>query len=113
MKLYVIIRIVLLRGLVDYYWHYDSDPSQNITGFFFACGQVNFTCHGTRKIRCLFKIGAVGGLSYPNQCVCEDIDVCTNCYRWWDAVALGEQVLDKVYKNFNMCILLRSRRKFW
>ena len=58
------------RGFLHYYWRHD--PSNKTIGFFFACGQV----------------GGMGTPDVWNECGCYTPDRCTNCYRWWDAVAL-------------------------
>ena len=58
------------QGLLHYYWRHD--PASKAIGFFFACGQV----------------GGYGKPDAWNKCGCYTPKACTNCYRWWDAVAL-------------------------
>ena len=58
-------------GLFAYWWR--SNVSANVTGFFFSCGQIGGT--------------PPGGTPW-DECKCDNAETCTNCYRWWDAVAL-------------------------
>lgn len=59
-----------LGGLLSYYWQ--QDPNAKNTSFFFACGQI----------------GALGTPDEWKHCSCYNSRSCTNCYRWWDAVAI-------------------------
>ena len=59
-----------LDGLFYHYWK--RDPQAKNIGFFFACGQI----------------GGWGAPGQWKQCSCYTRNACTNCYRWWDAVAL-------------------------
>ena len=70
-----------LGGLLSYYWQ--TDPQSENIGFFFACGQI----------------GAMGNPSEWKQCGCYNIDACTNCYRWWDAVTLESIANNGIYTN--------------
>ena len=56
-----------LSGLFFHYWRHDPNAKQ--IGYFFDCSQI----------------GSIGDW---NHCTCENVKSCTNCYRWWDAVAL-------------------------
>ena len=58
-----------LQGMVEYYWTQDS-THKNIS-FFFACGQVGG-----------------GGFATWDHCTCINPSSCSDCYRWWDAVAI-------------------------
>ena len=58
-----------LNGLFHYFWK--NDPNSKGIQFFFACGQIG---------------GA--GTQNNGQCSCENPTSCTNCYRWWDALAM-------------------------
>jgi hypothetical protein len=66
-----------LNGLFEYYWQ--VDPSANQIGFFFSCGQIGGWGQGT-------------GAKW-DQCSCENPSACSDCYRWWDAIAL-ESIAD-------------------
>ena len=58
-----------LDGLFHYFWK--SDPKSKEIQFFFTCGQIG------------------GAGSQPQgQCSCDNPNSCTNCYRWWDALAI-------------------------
>lgn len=70
-----------LGGLLSYYWK--TDPKAKSIGFFFACGQI----------------GAMGNPNQWKQCTCYTRDACTNCYRWWDAVALESIANDGIYTD--------------
>jgi predicted alpha-1,6-mannanase (GH76 family) len=59
-----------LDGLFYHYWA--RDPNHRKIGFFFSCGQI----------------GGWGTSVEWNQCSCNTANACTDCYRWWDAVAL-------------------------
>lgn len=58
-----------LQGMFKYYWMNDAN-NRNIA-FFFACGQM----------------GGWGNTAW-NKCSCRNPASCTDCYRWWDAVAI-------------------------
>ena len=70
-----------LNGLFHYYWQ--LDPRAKSIGFFFACGQI----------------GGWGGPEQWDKCSCNTRDACTNCYRWWDAVALESLATYGIYMN--------------
>ena len=70
-----------LGGLLSYNWQ--TDPQSKNIGFFFACGQI----------------GAMGNPNEWKQCTCYNMDACTNCYRWWDAVALESIANNGIYTN--------------
>ena len=59
-----------LNGLFHYFW--ELDPLSKNIGFFFACGQI----------------GGWGSPQKWTECSCNDPYACSDCYRWWDAVAL-------------------------
>ena len=65
-----------MQGLFYYYWRQDTQANQ--IKFFFACGQIG---------------GAGGG------CSCEDPTSCTDCYRWWDAIAMESIATYGIYTN--------------
>lgn len=58
-----------LQGMFQYYWM--TDPQHANISFFFACGQLGG-----------------GGFTTWNKCSCRNPLSCTDCYRWWDAVAI-------------------------
>ena len=69
------------QGLMRYYWRHD--PASKNIGFFFACGQI-------------------GGFGTPdawNKCGCYTPAACTNCYRWWDAIAMEALANYGIYTN--------------
>ena len=70
-----------LQGLFEYYWTHDPQ-SKNI-GFFFACGQI----------------GGWGTPAQWNKCGCSNPNGCSDCYRWWDAVALESIANYGIYTN--------------
>ena len=70
-----------LGGFLSYYWH--QDPNAKNTSFFFACGQI----------------GAMGTNGKWKQCSCYNSESCTNCYRWWDAVAVETIANHGIYRN--------------
>ena len=59
-----------LNGLFHYYWQ--LDPQSKDIGFFFACGQI----------------GGWGEPAKWTECSCNNPYSCSDCYRWWDAIAL-------------------------
>lgn len=67
-----------VQGLFHYYWR--QDPQAKQIGFFFACGQI-------------------GGEDSGESCVCENTASCTNCYRWWDAIAMESVATYSMYTN--------------
>ena len=67
-----------MQGLFHYYWRWD--PLIKNIGFFFSCGQVG---------------GA--GSQAQGQCSCENAASCTNCYRWWDAIAMESVATYGIY----------------
>lgn len=69
-----------LNGLFHYFWKNDSNS--NGIQFFFACGQI----------------GGSGSQS-NDQCSCESPGSCTNCYRWWDALAMESVATYGIYTN--------------
>ncbi len=58
-----------LQGMFQYYW--SMDPNHKNISFFFSCGQM-------------------GGWGYASwdRCSCKNPTSCSDCYRWWDAVAM-------------------------
>ena len=70
-----------LQGLFRYYWTHD--PQSIDIGFFFACGQI----------------GGWGPPRQWTQCGCYTASACTDCYRWWDAVALESVATYGIYTN--------------
>ena len=58
-----------LQGMLQYYWTHD--PINKNISFFFACGQM----------------GGWGSTTW-DHCACKNPSSCSDCYRWWDAVAL-------------------------
>ena len=58
-----------LQGMFRYYW--TNDPKHKNISFFFACGQI----------------GGWGSTNW-NHCTCNNPSSCSDCYRWWDAVAI-------------------------
>lgn len=69
-----------LNGLFHYFWK--SDPKSGNIRFFFACGQI----------------GGAGGEN-ASQCSCVQPDSCTNCYRWWDALAMESVASYGIYMS--------------
>ena len=67
-----------LAGLFFHYWRHD--PHREQVGYFFDCSQV----------------GSIGDWSH---CTCESNQLCTSCYRWWDAVALEAIANHGIYTN--------------
>ena len=67
-----------LNGLFHYYWK--NDPKAKGIQFFFACGQI----------------GGIGG-QINGQCSCDNPPSCTNCYRWWDALAMESVATYGIY----------------
>lgn len=84
-----------LNGLFHYYWK--NDPKSKGIQFFFACGQI-------------------GGAGNQNdgQCSCDHPAWCTNCYRWWDAIAMesvasyGIYMKTKNHSNISDAIFAHS-----
>lgn len=71
---------VTLNGLFHYFWK--NDPNSKEIQFFFTCGQI----------------GGCG--NQPNsQCSCDHPNSCTNCYRWWDAIAMESVASYGIYMN--------------
>lgn len=70
-----------LDGLFHYYW--EQDPKAKRIGFFFACGQI----------------GGWGAPDKWDKCSCNTRTACTDCYRWWDAVALETVATYGIYTN--------------
>ena len=69
----------VLEGLLAYYWR--SAANAERAKFFFSCGQV----------------GGEGNRTDLQHCYCLAPMSCTNCYRWWDAVAMEAIVNYGIY----------------
>ena len=69
-----------LTGLFHYFWKSDSRAKD--IQFLFACGQIG---------------GA--GSTHLSQCSCDHPDSCTNCYRWWDAIAMESMASYGIFTN--------------
>ena len=68
-----------IRGLFEYHWAHD--PGHPKIGFFFSCGQI----------------GGWGAPDKWTQCGCNTPTACTDCFRWWDAVALESVATHGIY----------------